>query len=105
MDKQPCLLMLTCKDKTEADKIASVLLGNNLIVCAKQVAVSSDFLWNGKVDHNKEVLLIMDSREDLFDEIEAEIALLHSYETFILQALPSIKTSKKAGLWMQKNLK
>ncbi len=98
-------LYLTCLDKTEADKITSVLIKKHLIACAKQVPVSSDFLWRGKVDHNEEILLIMDSREDLFDEIETEVAKLHCYETFVLQATPVIKTSKAAEKWLNDQLK
>jgi periplasmic divalent cation tolerance protein len=96
---------LTCKDKTEASTIALVLLQKHLVVCAKQTAVSSDFLWNDNADHNDEVLLIMDSREDLFEQVEAEVARLHSYETFVLQAVPVARVSAKSAVWMRENLK
>ncbi len=66
--------------------------------------MGSDFLWKGSVDHNEEILLVMDSREDLFDQIEAEIAKLHSYETFVLQAVPVAKVSKSATKWLNEVL-
>jgi periplasmic divalent cation tolerance protein len=100
-----CQLLLTCADKAEADKIASALLREKLVACVKQMSVGSDFLWKGKIDHNDEVLLVMDSREDLFEQIEAEVDRLHSYETFVLQAVPVIRVSKRADSWLQKNLK
>lgn len=102
--KNFCQLWLTCADKTEAEKITKALLEKHLVACAKQVPVSSDFLWQGKVDHNDEILLIMDSREDLFDQIEAEIARLHSYEIFVLQAIPISKISKQAEVWLKDSL-
>ena len=95
---------MTCASKTEADKIALVLLQKHLIACGKQVAVGSDFLWKENVDHNDEILLIMDSREDLFDQIETEIKKIHSYETFVLQAVPVTRLSKDAEAWMQSGL-
>lgn len=95
------IFYLTCADKTEADKIASVLLDKHLIACAKQIPVSSNFLWKGEIDHNDEVLLIMDSREDLFEQVEAEVAKLHSYETFVLQAITILKTSVAAVQWLE----
>jgi len=98
-------LWLTSKDQAEADSIAKVLLEKRLVACAKKLPVSSDFVWKGQVDYSSEILLVMDSREDLFDEIEAEVKELHSYETFVLQAVPFTKISKDAEAWLEGALK
>ena len=95
---------LSCVDKVEADKIAKVLLEKRLIACAKQILVSSDFRWKGKIEHGEEVLLILDSREDLFADIESEVSKLHSYETFVLQSLPLSNISKDALKWLEGEL-
>src|SRR5665213_3036479 len=94
-----CLLYLSCKDETEATKIANELLAKRLIACAKQTAIKSTFRWQGKIEKASEILLIMESREDLFDKVEAEVAQLHSYETFVLEAVPVNKISTKANGW------
>jgi periplasmic divalent cation tolerance protein len=95
-----CQLWLTCKDKAEADKIANTLLVKQLIACARQVPVKSDYRWQGKIDSSKEVLLMMEGRLDLFDEVEAAVSKLHSYDTFVLTATPVTKISKKAERWL-----
>ena len=95
-----CQLWLTCEDTAEADAIARALLDKKLIACAKQLPVSADFAWKGAKEHGSEILLVMDSREDLFDQVEAEVAKVHSYETFVLQAIPILKLSKKAETWL-----
>lgn len=100
-----CQLWLTCKDKKEADKIANTLLVKHLVACAKQIPVSADYWWEAKIEHAEEVLLVMESREDLFDQVEAEVAKLHSYDTFVLEALPISKISKKAAVWLEYELK
>lgn len=100
-----CNVLLPCADSAEATTIAQSLLQLQLIVCAKQVPVGSDFLWHGKVDHNDEILLIMESREDLFDEIEAVVSKLHSYDTFVLEMFSVKRVSKKASEWMSSSLK
>src|SRR5687768_4269108 len=92
-----CQLWLTCADNKEADKISKQLLDKHLIACAKQFATNSQFVWRGKVDSAKEVLLLMDSHLDLFDKTEAEINKIHSYDTPNLQAVAVMKVSKKAG--------
>lgn len=99
-----CQLQLSCTDKDEADKIAKTLLAKQLIACSKQIPITSDFRWRSKIEHTKEVLLIMDSRVDLFEEVEAEVAKLHSYDTFVLQAIPLGQISKKAAGWLGQEL-
>lgn len=96
-----CQLWLTCVNKEEADKIANTLLVKYLITCAKQVPAASDYRWQGKIEHANEVLLIMDSKLDLFHQIEAEVMKLHSYDTFVLQVVPISKVSSKAEKWLK----
>lgn len=100
----PCQLWLTAADRVEADKIVKVLLDKKLIACAKQTEITSDARWKGEIEHAAEVLLLMDSREDLFDEIETEIARIHGYDTFVLQSVP-IKLSADATKWLEESLK
>lgn len=97
-------LWLACADNAESDTIARNLLEKRLIACAKRVPVSSDFIWEGEIDHNDEVLLIMESREDLFDQVEAEVKKLHSYETFVLQAIPMVRISAQAQEWLSQSI-
>ncbi|MDO8503512.1 MAG: divalent-cation tolerance protein CutA [bacterium] len=100
-----CILLLTCANQNEADKITNNLLDKKLIVCCKRFPLNSSFLWQGAKEVNSEVMLIMDSREDLFDEIEEEVRKLHSYKTFVLTALPISKTTKDVENWMNTELK
>jgi periplasmic divalent cation tolerance protein len=100
-----CQLWLTVGSKEEADKIANTLLVKHLVACVRQIPVSSDYHWQGKIEHSEEVLLQMESREDLFDEIENEVAKLHSYKTFILEATPVTAISKTAVKWLKSELK
>lgn len=99
-----CYAYLTCATAGEAFDITSSLLDKKLVACVKQVAVRSDFLWNGTIDQNNEILLIMETREDLFDQIEAEVSKIHSYETFVLTAVPMVRVSQKAQKWLNDSL-
>jgi periplasmic divalent cation tolerance protein len=103
--RQYITLMLTCADAQEASTIAKALLEDQLIVCAKQLPVAADFRWEGAIDHNEEIMLLMDSAADLFELVEAKVEELHSYDTIVLQALPLLYVSTKARTWMQENLR
>jgi uncharacterized protein involved in tolerance to divalent cations len=96
---------LTCADTEEAASIAGALLEHRLIVCAKQIPVTSQFRWHDEIQEASEVLLVMDSAEDLFFAVEAEVGRLTSYETFVLQMLPLVGLSSAAQEWMDENLR
>ncbi|MBI2285614.1 divalent-cation tolerance protein CutA [Candidatus Saccharibacteria bacterium] len=98
-------LWLTVGSKEEADKIANTLLFKHLVACVRQIPVSSDFWWKGKIDHSNEILLQMESREDLFSQVEMEVAKLHSYSTFVLETTPVSAISKSAEKWLKSELK
>ena len=102
---QFCQLWLTCENTIEADTITQTLLDQHLIACVKQTSVNSNYWWDGQKQHNEEVLLVMDSRMDLFDKVEKEVLRLHSYETPVLQALPIHKISKEAEKWLEETTK
>lgn len=95
-----CQLWLTCEDKAEANKIARSLLEKHLIACARQVPVTSDYLWEGKIDHSEEIMIMMESRLSLFDKVEREVSKLHSYDSFVLEAAPVSRISRKAASWL-----
>lgn len=99
-----CQLQLTCSDKAKADKIANTLLVKHLVACVKQIPVKSDYRWQGKIETSEEIMLIMDSKPELFDKIETEIAKLHSYDTFVLQQVPVERISKKALAWLEESI-
>lgn len=97
-------LFLTCANKVEADEISKSLLTKRLVVCIKKTTVTSSFLWKGKIDNSEEVLLIMDSVEEKFAEIEKEVRKMHSYETFVLVANPVVKFSKGVEKWIEEEI-
>lgn len=99
-----CLLFLTCANSEEAQKIESALLEKRLVVCVKKTAVNSSFLFKGKIDHADEVMLVMDSVEEKFAAVEAEVQKLHSYDTFVLVSIPAIQTTTKVRNWIKEEL-
>ena len=100
------IIFVTTADKLEAEKIAQALLKEKLIACANIMGpVSSHFHWSGKIEHAEEYLLLMKSRQSLFDELAAEVKVLHSYEVPEILALPIIKGSKAYLGWLGSSLK
>lgn len=99
-----CYLLLTC-DENQKEIIAKTLLNKRLIVCAKFMPVSAMYWWQGNIAHENEVAILMESAEDLFEEVEAIVANVHSYDTFVLTQIPMTTINKTARDWMERELK
>ena len=97
-------LVLTCGSWQEAQKIADQLLKKKLVACVEFMDVQSKYLWHGDIEQNKEVKLIMQSVENLFEKVEVEVKKLHSYDTFVLQQIPLTNISAEATLWLEETL-
>ena len=98
------ILFLPCADDKEASKIVKTLLDKKLVACVKRIPVESAFLWNGKTEQDREVLLMLESIEEKFEGIEEEVEKIHSDETFTLTAIPVIKHTEKVAKWLEEEL-
>ena len=100
------IILVTAKDKTEAEAISQALLKERLIACANILSpVSSVFWWQGKIDGAQECLIIMKSRLDLFRQVAERVRCLHSYEVPEVLAVPIVEGSEAYLGWMDEVLK
>ena len=100
----PSVLLLSCNNEQEADIIIKNLLTKKLIICANKLPIESSFLWKGGIDSAREILLLLESMEEKFSEIEKEVSDLHASETFVLFSLPVMQTTQKVKDWITEEL-
>jgi periplasmic divalent cation tolerance protein len=67
--------------------------------------IESIYRWEGKIADEREFLLIIKSTGELFPEIEAEIAKIHSYHTPEIICLPVIDGSRNYLQWVSDSVK
>ena len=96
------MVLTTCNSSETSSLIAETLISNKLAACVNIIkGVESVYQWQGKIEHDKEILLIIKTRESLFSQVEQSIQELHSYELPEIIAVP-IKTGEKNYLnWIQ----
>jgi periplasmic divalent cation tolerance protein len=83
------LFYLTCPSETDAQDIAHRLLEKKLIACANILPqMTSIYRWEGKVEQESEVIVLLKSRSELAPQIESEILEAHPYECPCLLELP-----------------
>jgi len=101
MNTQYLVILVTTKDKKEAEKISRGLLEAKLIACANIMeGIQSIFWWQGKIDGSKEVLLVLKTKKNLFKKVSAKVKSLHSYQTPEIIALPIAGGSKEYLNWI-----
>ncbi len=95
------ILHLTCANEREAQTIADELLEKRLIACARQWTVNSSYWWNEKINHDNEVLMMMETVENKFEAIDEVVKRLHSYDQYVLTASPVVQMTDGVKRWLK----
>ena len=97
------LILVTCANKKEAEKISSLLLEEGLIACVNIIErVNSMFRWEGNIDNAAESLVMMKSRRSLFENIRLMVKENHSYDVPEIIAFPVIEGDEDYLNWVQR---
>lgn len=100
------VIMVTAASRRECRKIARHLVEAKLAACVNITqGVESVYHWEGKVADEKEFVMLIKSTRELFPEIKAAIAKLHSYHTPEIICLPIIDGSRNYLQWVADSVK
>jgi periplasmic divalent cation tolerance protein len=85
------IVLVTAKNKAQAQKIAGGLIKARLAACVNIVdKIDSVFFWAGKIDRAKESLLVIKSKKAKLPQIIKTVKSLHSYEVPEIIAIPIV---------------
>ena len=102
--RRAIVVMVTAASEQQASRIGRALVRAELAACVNIVPrVRSIFRWEGKVSEEREALLIMKSRADLFSRLAAEVKRLHSYQVPEVIAFPIVRGAADYLAWIQKS--
>ena len=100
-EKDYIVVFITTGSEEEAGRIGKALVEERLTACANIVPrIRSIFHWEGKVCDEAEVLLILKSKESLFQQIKDRVLELHSYDVPEIIALSIHSGSKDYLNWI-----
>jgi len=86
-----CTCYVTCGSMEEAERIGRALVERREAACVNIVPrIVSIYRWEGEVQHDEEVLLLVKTRRSLVDAVVRTVRELHSYEVPCVTALPVI---------------
>ncbi len=83
------MVYITTPDLDVARRIARTLVEERLAACANILpGVESFYRWQGAVQHDQEVALIVKTRAALLEALMERVVALHPYEVPCVVALP-----------------
>ena len=88
-ENQYVVVLCTCPDDETGATIAARLVDEGLAACVSRVPeITSTFRWEGRIEEEQEVLLVIKSAATRVDELAERIRTLHPYELPEVIAVP-----------------
>jgi periplasmic divalent cation tolerance protein len=96
------VVFITASGEEEAAKIARALVEERLAACVNIIrGVRSVYAWKGEVQDEAEALMVLKTREALFDPIKRRVRQLHSYDVPEVIAVPITRGLEVYMAWME----
>ena len=96
------LVISTVPNEEEGKTIAEKIVAERLAACANlSPAVQSLYWWQGSISIDREYMLFIKTRNDLFPKLEQKIRELHSYEVPEIIGLPVCQGSQAYLDWIK----
>ena len=98
-------VFVTTADSAEAYRLAEMLISQHLAACVQILPeMKSVYRWQGKIERQKEILLIAKTTQAKFEALEREVRAIHSYETPEIVALPLTAGSAAYLKWLRSSV-
>jgi periplasmic divalent cation tolerance protein len=95
-------VLITASKEDEAARIAKDIVTSRLAACVNILkGMRSIYRWQGKIEDEDEVLMIVKTRRDLFVELSKRVKELHSYSVPEIIALPVIEGAEEYLNWIK----
>ena len=91
------------KSFEEARKITDHLLKQRLIACSTTFPSRSSFWWQGKIEHQEEVVSILKTKQENWEKLKVEITKIHPFKVPAIIKYP-VEANKVYEDWVQKEV-
>lgn len=99
------VVLSTCSSPREAERIAREVVEKKLAACVNIVTgMRSVYRWQGAIQEEGEVLLLIKSSRALFNDLRAQIEKMHSYEVPEIIATPIVDGAAPYLQWLDREL-
>ena len=98
------VVYITSPNEKEAAGLAHALVEAKLAACVNMVSnVRSIYSWQGKIENDSELLMIIKTQRHLFDRLAEKVREIHSYDVPEIIALPIVEGSPDYLRWLKES--
>lgn len=95
------MIYVTAASQDEALSIGTTLVEERLVACANVLGdITSVYWWDGEVQQETEVALVLKTRSDLVDRVTQRVKELHDYTCPCVVALPIVGGNPEYLAWI-----
>ena len=99
-EDQLVVILCTVPDEATAEKLAKGLVEERLAACVNAIpGVKSFYRWQGKIESDTEIQLVIKTRSEHFDKLAARISENHPYDVPEIVAIPTERVSEAYLAW------
>lgn len=96
------VIYCTVPNRKEGREIAKALVENKFAACVNILdKMESIFSWDGELCEEKEALMIIKTKKELFDNVKHVIQKLHSYTVPEVISLPIAQADETYLKWIE----
>lgn len=102
MSTDAILVLTACPEEATALRIARDLVESGLAACVSRLpGAHSTYRWEGRLQDEPEVLLIIKTLATRFEALEMRLKSLHPYEVPEIIAVPVVNGSPEYLAWLR----
>jgi periplasmic divalent cation tolerance protein len=95
------VVLVTAPDEDGAAKMAETLVEERFAACINIVRdIRSIYSWEGKIEDEREVLMVIKTKKELFEPLKKRIQEMHPYSVPEIIALPILVGSPDYLRWL-----
>ena len=95
-------LIFSTASPDRAEAIAKTLVDEHLVGCVNVVrGVDSFYTWEGKTQHDQEVVLLMETRVEVLDRALARLSEIHGYSVPKILVLEPSAVNQPYLAWLR----
>jgi periplasmic divalent cation tolerance protein len=99
------IVLITTGNEDDAERIAKTLVEEQLAACVNIApSIRSIYRWQGKIQDDSEALMIVKTKQSVFEALVKRVEALHRYEVPEIIAFPIAMGSEKYLKWLNESV-
>jgi periplasmic divalent cation tolerance protein len=95
------MIMTTVKDRDAAAEMAGFLISERVAACVQEIEIRSHYNWEGRLNSEAEVLLLVKTADDRVDDAIEAIRKKHSYQLPEILVIPAARGLQAYLRWLE----